>query len=88
MKTLIKRVLASTLVLISCSYLSGRSTHYLIRSAFLTLRLSTTNVSDVVNARKHAKWMWMCARIQIIRNAYDVVPASRLVLKMRSIIGL
>ena len=33
------------------------------------------NVSVVVNVQGYVKWMWMCAGIQTIRNAYVVEPA-------------
>ena len=35
-----------------------------------------------------AKWMWMCAKLQIIRNASDAGPVSKLVLKMQSTTSL
>lgn len=70
------------------SVLLARSTHCLIRSAFLILRWRTANVSVVVNVQRYVKWMWMCASIQTIRNAYGAEPASRLVPRMRSTTGL
>ena len=61
-----------------------RSIHYLIRSAFLILKLKAANVSDATNVQRHVKWILMCARLQIIQNVYDAGLASRLVQKMRS----
>ena len=37
-----------------------------------------------INVQRHAKWILMCARLQIIQNVYDAGLASRLVQKMRS----
>jgi len=51
-----------------------QSTHYLIKSAFFLLKLRTAAASDAGNAKRHVKWMWMCVKLQIIRNAYDAEP--------------
>ena len=65
------------------SVLLEQSIHYLIRSAFLILKLKAANVSDATNVQRHVKWILMCARLQIIQNVYDAGLASRLVQKMR-----
>ena len=69
---------------VSGSVLLEQSIHYLIKSAFLILRLTATNVSDAASVQRHVKWILMCARLQIIQNVYDAGLASRLVQKMRS----
>jgi len=46
--------------------------------------LKAANVSDAINVQRHAKWILMCARLQIIQNVYDAGLASKLVQKMRS----
>lgn len=66
------------------SVLLERSIHYLIRSAFLILKLKAANVSDAINVQRHVKWILMCARLRIIQNVYDAGLASRFVQKMRS----
>ena len=37
-------------------------------------KLRTAAASDAGNAKRHVKWMWMCVKLQIIRNAYDAEP--------------
>jgi len=45
-------------------------------------------VSDAISVPGHVKWISTCAGPQIIRNASDAEPASRLVPRMRSTTGL